>query len=144
MESQSETLSGAPFFVNYLTSPDLLGLQLDEESFRRQILLQAQITIDFLLSPNQIKTRPIVLDIEQVKGPDRIARHIPNCHHQQTVLKELLPQFKGLLRLEGEALEITKRCMESEHRWSHWKSEGCQSIVRQPTNQSRSCQHPSR
>jgi len=65
MESQSESLSGAPFFVNYLTSPDLLELQLDEESFRRQILLQAQILVDFLLSPIPAKSRP-TFDAAQV------------------------------------------------------------------------------
>jgi hypothetical protein len=45
-------------------------------------------------------------------------------------LKELQPQITHLLRLDGESLAITQRCMQSETRWSQWKSDGCASIVR--------------
>ncbi|KAJ3682309.1 hypothetical protein LUZ60_014882 [Juncus effusus] len=106
------------FSIKYLTSTNLLGLELKDPSFRRHILLQCLILFDYLKAPGK----------SEKDGPSDIMKEeIKSCEERVKKLLETIPP-KG-----KEFLQSIEHILEREKNWVWWKRDGCQAYEKQPT-----------
>ncbi|KAL9104743.1 MAG: hypothetical protein Q9163_000355 [Psora crenata] len=116
------------FNPKYLTSRDLFELEVSDLAFRRHILVQALILIDFLLSltpkakkklkhtSNKSVLYSYTLDDENTKWANNIRSDIATYLQQGT-------EGKFYHRMVDTVLSRDKN-------WVHWKAEGCPPIAR--------------
>lgn len=100
------------YFAKYLTSPNLLELQLSDSNFRRYILLQFLIMFQYLDTPVKFKQETQKLSEEQIswtlEATDRVYQ-----------LLEATPP-------DGAAFaKSIRHILKREELWSNWKNEGC-------------------
>lgn len=124
---QTDELAGT-FNPKYLTSRDLFDLEISDLAFRRHILVQSLILIDFLLSlspkakkklessSNKSVLYTFVLNEENTKWAAS-ARNDIALYLQQG------PEGKFYYRMVDTVLSRDKN-------WVHWKAEGCPPIAR--------------
>jgi THO complex subunit 1 len=119
---------GTSFNPKYLTSRDLFDLEVSDTAFRRHVLVQALILIDFMLSltptskarladaTNKSVLYGFVLNEEQAKWASEMRRSI-----------------EGYLR-EGDGGNFYFRMVDTvlsrDKNWVRWKAEGCPPIER--------------
>ena len=125
-----EETSKAAFNPKYLTSRDLFELEISDLSFRRHVLVQGLILLDFLLSqtPNakakldSLKNKSVlysfVLDEEQTKWAEHM-RHEIATYLQQGV------EGKFYYRMVDTVLS-------RDRNWVYWKAESCPLFSRTP------------
>ena len=124
---QADELAGT-FNPKYLTSRDLFDLEISDLAFRRHILVQSLILIDFLLSlspkakkkletsSNKSVLYGFVLNEDNTKWATT-ARNDIALYLQQG------PEGKFYYRMVDTVLSRDKN-------WVHWKAEGCPPIAR--------------
>lgn len=124
---QADELAGT-FNPKYLTSRDLFDLEISDLAFRRHILVQSLILIDFLLSlspkakkkletsSNKSVLYGFVLNEDDTKWA-ATARNDIALYLQQG------PEGKFYYRMVDTVLSRDKN-------WVHWKAEGCPPIAR--------------
>lgn len=117
------------FNPRYLTSCDLFDLEISDLAFRRHILVQALILVDFLLSltpkakkklentSNKSVLYSYTLPEEEVKWANAIRNEIAAYLQQGQ-------EGKFYYRMVDTVLSRDKN-------WVHWKAEGCP-LIRQP------------
>ena len=120
----------ASFNPKYLTSRDLFDLEINDLAFRRHILVQALILIDFLLSltskakkklektTNKSVLYNYTLNEENTKWA-------VNTRNEIAVYLQQGPEGKFYYRMVDTVLSRDKN-------WVHWKAEGCPLIQRDP------------
>ena len=125
---QDEQLASS-FNPKYLTSRDLFDLEISDLAFRRHILVQALILLDFLLSltpkakkklehmSNKSVLYAYSLDEENARWATKTRGEIA------TYLQEG-PEGKFYYRMVDTVLSRDKN-------WVHWKAEGCPPIARE-------------
>ncbi|CAF9934405.1 hypothetical protein IMSHALPRED_009699 [Imshaugia aleurites] len=128
---QEDELSSS-FNPKYLTSRDLFGLEISDLAFRRHVLVQALILIDFLLSLTTKAKRKLehtsnksvlytyTLSEDNAKWATSIRSEIATYLQQG-------PEGKFYYRMVDTVLSRDKN-------WVHWKAEGCPPIQRDPVS----------
>ncbi|XP_014782757.1 THO complex subunit 1 [Octopus bimaculoides] len=100
------------YFAKYLTSEKLLDLQLSDSNFRRYVLVQFLILVQYLNAPVKFKNANCVLSEEQnvwIKTTEEWVYQL---------LKETPPDGETFAK---SILHILRR----EENWNAWKNEGC-------------------
>ena len=128
---QDEELA-ASFNPKYLTSRDLFELEISDLAFRRHILVQSLILVDFLLSltpkakkklentSNKSVLYNYTLSEENAKWATEMRNDIATYLQQG-------PEGKFYYRMVDTVLSRDKN-------WVHWKAEGCPPIQRDPVS----------
>nr|GEU91038.1 THO complex subunit 1 isoform X1 [Tanacetum cinerariifolium] len=108
----------ATFSIKYLTSSNLMGLELKDPSFRRHILVQCLILFDYLKAPGKNEKD---LPLETMK------EEIKKCEERVKKLLVMTPP-------KGEKfLRSIEHILERERNWVWWKRDGCTPFEKQPT-----------
>ncbi|ELU18757.1 hypothetical protein CAPTEDRAFT_184685 [Capitella teleta] len=106
------------FFAKYLTSEKLLDLQLSDSNFRRYVLIQFLIMFQYLHTQVKFKSPAQTLSEDQTTFIKDIRERILK------MLQETPP--------DGPKFAKTiEHILAREEYWNRWKNEGCQSYVRQ-------------
>ena len=104
------------FLLRYLTSRKLFEIQLGDSTFRRQILLQMIILLQYFTST--IKFRPAYLNL---------------TNEQESWIKSSEEKaYKLLLETDRDGKKFCKSVedlFKREENWSNWKNEQCPEIV---------------
>ena len=128
---QEDQLSSS-FNPKYLTSRDLFDLEISDLAFRRHVLVQALILVDFLLSltpkakkklentSNKSVLYSYTLSEEDAKWATSMRSDIATYLQQG-------PEGKFYYRMVDTVLSRDKN-------WVHWKAEGCPEIQREPVS----------
>ncbi|CAM6097860.1 unnamed protein product [Calypogeia fissa] len=116
-ESSSQLDEGddATFNIKYLTSSNLLSLELKDPGFRRHVLVQCLIVFDYLKTPGKTEK----------EGPRENLREEVKTHeeHVKRLLEITPPKGK-------EFLASIEHILERERNWVWWKRDGCQAFER--------------
>lgn len=120
----------ASFNPKYLTSRDLFDLEISDLSFRRHILVQALILVDFLLSltPKAKKKLGQTSNKSVLYAYTLSEENAKWAHSTRTDIASYLqqgPEGKFYYRMVDTVLSRDKN-------WVHWKAEGCPPIQRAP------------
>ncbi|GLT46006.1 hypothetical protein SLA2020_197980 [Shorea laevis] len=106
----------ATFNIKYLTSSNLMGLELKDPSFRRHILMQCLIVFDYLKAPGKNDKDSSETMKEEIKSSeDRVKK----------LLEMTPPNGKEFLR-------SIEHILEREKNWVWWKRDGCPPFEKQP------------
>ena len=128
-DGQQDELSSS-FNPKYLTSRDLFELEISDLAFRRHILVQVLILVDFLLS----LTPKAKKKLEQTSNKsvlyaytlnDENAKWANNVRNDIATYLQQGPEGKFYYRMVDTVLSRDKN-------WVHWKAEGCPPIAREP------------
>ncbi|KAF7559324.1 hypothetical protein G7046_g4828 [Stylonectria norvegica] len=121
------------FNPKYLTSRDLFELEISDLSFRRHVLVQALITMDFLLSLSAqardklSKTASInksVMYMDQILSEDDTKW----ANDMKKTIADYLRQGS-----DGPYFyRMVETVLARDKNWVRWKIEGCMSIIRDP------------
>ncbi|KAL2048679.1 hypothetical protein N7G274_000591 [Stereocaulon virgatum] len=124
---QEDELSSS-FNPKYLTSRDLFDLEISDLAFRRHILVQALILVDFLLS----LTPKAKKKLEHISNKSVLYNYILSDEHTKwasnmrndiAIYLQQGPEGKFYYRMVDTVLSRDKN-------WVHWKAEGCPPIER--------------
>ncbi|CAF2873707.1 unnamed protein product [Rotaria sp. Silwood2] len=100
------------FFAKYLTSEKLLELQLNDVTFRQNILVQFLIIFQYLVLPVKFKQPQQTLNEEQSQW-----------------IKKTTNQINDLLKQTGTNADVFTICIQHilkrEEMWNLWKNNGC-------------------
>ncbi|CAF3314506.1 unnamed protein product [Rotaria socialis] len=100
------------FFAKYLTSEKLLELQLNDVTFRQNILVQFLIIFQYLVLPVKFKQPQQSLNDEQSQW-----------------VKKATNQINDLLKQTGSNADVFTICIQHilkrEEMWNLWKNNGC-------------------
>jgi len=122
----------ASFNPKYLTSRDLFDLEISDLAFRRHILVQALILVDFLLSLTPKAKRKL----GQTSNKSVLYAYTLNeenatwAHGMRNDIATYLqqgPEGKFYYRMVDTVVSRDKN-------WVHWKAEGCPPIQREPVS----------
>ncbi|KAL7596187.1 hypothetical protein Lser_V15G27694 [Lactuca serriola] len=119
-ESSTNNLEdeAATFSIKYLTSSNLMGLELKDPSFRRHILVQCLILFDYLKAPGKN---------EKDLPSETMKEEIKSCEERVKQLLVMTPP-------KGEKfLQSIEHILERERNWVWWKRDGCAPFEKQPT-----------
>ena len=114
----------------YLTSKDLFDLEISDLAFRRHILVQALILIDFLLSLTaKSKTK-----LESLRNKSVIYAYTLSEENAQWALKTRAEIASYLQQgLEGKFYyRMVDTVLSRDKNWVHWKAENCLPIEQLP------------
>eukprot|EP00246_Nothoceros_aenigmaticus_P008090 TRINITY_DN22580_c0_g1_i1.p1 TRINITY_DN22580_c0_g1~~TRINITY_DN22580_c0_g1_i1.p1 ORF type:complete len:631 (+),score=143.69 TRINITY_DN22580_c0_g1_i1:416-2308(+) len=105
----------ATFNIKYLTSSNLMDLELKDPGFRRHILVQCLILFDFLQTPGK----------SEKESPKEGLRKEVQEHEERVknLLERTPPKGK-------EFLAIVEHILERERNWVWWKRDGCPAFER--------------
>lgn len=106
----------ATFNIKYLTSSNLMALELKDPSFRRHILLQCLILFDYLKAPGK----------NDKESPETMKEEIKSCEDRVKKLLEMTPP-RG-----KEFLCSIEHILERVKNWVWWKRDGCPAFEKQP------------
>ncbi|PIA64155.1 hypothetical protein AQUCO_00201442v1 [Aquilegia coerulea] len=113
-----EEEESAAFNIKYLTSSNLMGLELKDPSFRRHILVQCLILFDYLKAPGK----------NEKDGPsESMKEEIKTCEERVKNLLETIPPNGK------EFLHSIEHILEREKNWVWWKRDGCPPFEKQST-----------
>ncbi|KAK1436202.1 hypothetical protein QVD17_01980 [Tagetes erecta] len=118
-ESSTNNLEdeAATFSIKYLTSSNLMGLELKDPSFRRHILVQCLILFDYLKAPGKS---------DKDVPPETMKEEIKACEERVKQLLVMTPP-------KGEKfLHSIEHILERERNWVWWKRDGCGPFEKQP------------
>jgi len=100
------------YFAKYLTSQNLLELQLSDSNFRRFVLIQFLIMFQYLDAPVKFKQESHKLTDDQTLWANEAAERV------YKLLEDTPP--------DGAAFAASIRhILKREEIWSNWKNEGC-------------------
>jgi len=106
--------------VKYLTSSNLMSLELKDPNFRRHVLVQCLIVLDYLKRPGKVDTDGLN---ESMKEEIR-------------VYEERVKKLIQITPPEGkEFVRRIEHILEREQNWVQWKRDGCLPFERQPQQQ---------
>lgn len=109
------SFSSSHYFAKYLTSENLVNLQLSDSHFRRHVLIQLLILFQYLTGDVKFKTSSQVLPDSQLLWVKEISGQVV------VLLEETPPDGKSFA-------EYIKLVIEREETWITWKNEGCPSF----------------
>ena len=126
---QEDELSSS-FNPKYLTSRDLFELEISDLAFRRHILVQALILVDFLLS----LTPKAKKKLEHTSNKSVLYSYTLNDENAgwaNSVRNEIAMYLQQ--GSEGKFYyRMVDTVLSRDKNWVHWKAEGCPPIARDP------------
>lgn len=116
------------FFAKFLTSPDLLELELSDTHFRRQVLFQLVTLLHHILLSSKVAKEVALLPANEIKN--RTVYVDFNLDPAQTQwVEDTIKRVMGEIRHtapNGRAFADTVAViMERERNWVKWKNEAC-------------------
>jgi THO complex subunit 1 len=115
----------ATFNTKYLTSSNLMGLQLKDPSFQRHILVQCLILFDYLKAPGK-NDKDLI--------SDSMKEEVKSLEERVKKLLEMTPP-KG-----KEFLNSIEHILEREKNWVWWKRDGCPAFEKPPIDKKTTAQ----
>ena len=120
----------ASFNPKYLTSRDLFDLEISDLAFRRHVLGQALVLLDFLLSLTAKAKKKLELTsnksvLYNYTLSEQDTRWATNMRSEIANYLQQGPEGKFYYRMVDTVLSRDKN-------WVHWKAEGCPPIQRNP------------
>ncbi|KAL8715036.1 MAG: hypothetical protein Q9220_000993 [cf. Caloplaca sp. 1 TL-2023] len=127
-EPDQQTLASS-FNPRYLTSRDLFSLEISDLAFRRHILVQALILVDFLLS----LTPRAKKKLQQTSNKSVLYSY--NLAEDDTKWAESMRNEIAIYLQQGQEGKFYYRMVDTvlsrDKNWVHWKAEGCP-LIKQP------------
>ncbi|WKT48945.1 Guanylate kinase/L-type calcium channel beta subunit [Fusarium oxysporum f. sp. vasinfectum] len=130
-ESGEEDESSNTFNPKYLTSKDLFDLEISDLSFRRHILVQALIIMDFLISLS-------------IQARERLKKLSPSMPADQVLSDEDAEWASDMKKTIADYLRqgadgpyfyrMVETVLARDKNWVRWKIEGCHPIKRDPVS----------
>ncbi|KAK7464471.1 hypothetical protein VKT23_006641 [Stygiomarasmius scandens] len=130
-EGEEESTSTEYFFAKYLTSPDLLDLEIADTHFRRQFLFQLLILLNHLLSFTKTakstwqtqRNRSLQMDFTlDTEGQQWVQDTINRAMEE---LRQTTPNGRTFA-------EAVATMLERERNWIRWKNEMCMPFDKPP------------
>ena len=155
-ETNGEIPSATPFNPKYLTNRDLFDLEIHDLAFRRHVLVQALIMLDFLLSlspTTKLKNddlihwipppKPEKEETEEEKarkvGPNKSVLYTYNLSEDDIKwCTSIRHQISAYLQSQGPGNEgkmysrMVETVLSRDKNWVRWKAESCPKISRTP------------
>ncbi|KAF7846325.1 hypothetical protein BT93_L4535 [Corymbia citriodora subsp. variegata] len=130
--------SSNAFNPKYLTNPSLFSLELHDGSFRRNILVQILIIMDFLLllsSPEKARLDSLDTEVlkKQLGGSKNLVLQYDGFQlskPDQTWITETRKEIEKLLSSDKLYLRMVNTVLDREQNWAFWKAIGCPTILR--------------
>ncbi|KAJ3834145.1 THO complex subunit 1 transcription elongation factor-domain-containing protein [Lentinula raphanica] len=123
------------FFAKFLTSPELLDLELADTHFRRQILFQLLIVLNHLLTHTKAEKAKWVTTKNRslhmpVQDKEKLDWYLDDAH-DYTNTAERLGTDSSITRLTATSFASTvQSLLEREKGWIQWKNDLCDWTVR--------------
>ena len=114
----------------YLTSKDLFSLEISDLAFRRHILVQALILVDFLLSLTAKSKRKL----ESLRNKSVLYSYTLSEENAQWALR-IRAEIAAYLQQGPEGkfyYRMIDTVLSRDKNWVHWKAENCVPIERRP------------
>ncbi|KAJ3520430.1 hypothetical protein NMY22_g12764 [Coprinellus aureogranulatus] len=126
-----ETNLSKYFFAKFLTSPDLLDLEIADTHFRRQFLLQLLILLNHLLTFTKeaketwATSRNRSLQMDFTLEP-------PDAEWVQEWIKKAMEELKQTTPNGRQFADTVSTILEREKNWIRWKNELCAPFDKEP------------
>ena len=157
-EMNGNTPTTTPFNPKYLTNRDLFDLEIHDLAFRRHILVQALIMLDFLLSLSptaKLKNDDLIHWVPPLKSErdeteeekDRKIQPNKSVLYPYTLSEEDVKwctstrhQISAYLQSQGPGNEgkmysrMVETVLSRDKNWVRWKAESCPKISRKPVS----------
>ncbi|RBR09626.1 uncharacterized protein FIESC28_09774 [Fusarium coffeatum] len=138
-ESSEEDESSNAFNPKYLTSKDLFDLEISDLSFRRHILVQALIIMDFLISLSAQARDKLTETLPATASVNKAVMYSDQILSEEdakwaTDMKKIIADY---LRqgVDGPYFyRMVETVLARDKNWVRWKIEGCQPIKRDPVS----------
>ncbi|KAK0716492.1 THO complex subunit 1 transcription elongation factor-domain-containing protein [Apiosordaria backusii] len=127
-QDSGDTLS-SDFNPKYLTSRDLFKLEISDLTFRRNILIQALIIMEFLLALSPKAKEKLAT----VKAPNKSVMYTEKTLGEDEIkwVVEMKESIKSYLKLGPEGphfCRLVETVLSRDKNWVRWKIENCPSI----------------
>ncbi|KAL8917749.1 MAG: hypothetical protein Q9208_007801 [Pyrenodesmia sp. 3 TL-2023] len=131
-DNQQTKLASTSFNPRYLTSRDLFSLELSDPTFRRHILVQSLILVDFLLSLNPKSKRKL----EGKKAPNKSVLYSYSLSESDTAWA-IATRAEIAIYLQAGAegkfyYRMVDTVLSRDKNWVHWKADSCPPISQPP------------
>lgn len=130
------------FNPKYLTNRDLFSLELHDVEFRRHVLVQTLIVLDFLLMINSPeKKRLDELTNDPSKRPPNTNKNASVLYenfkleeNDKTWIVDTRKEIERLLDDDKLYLRMVNTVLSRDRNWAFWKAIGCPPITRDPVS----------
>ncbi|RUS22164.1 hypothetical protein BC937DRAFT_90120 [Endogone sp. FLAS-F59071] len=130
-EREAQDVKHEIFFPKFLTSKDLLKLEMADPYFRRHILVQFLIVLQYLLGFSSREREPPQAGKPGPAKPTHVL-----AEPQEVWVNEAHKRIMDELRLtppDGRRFaETVLMVLKRDKNWIHWKAESCQSFEETP------------
>ncbi|KAL8760047.1 MAG: hypothetical protein Q9184_003442 [Pyrenodesmia sp. 2 TL-2023] len=131
-DSQQTKLASTSFNPRYLTSRDLFSLELSDPTFRRHILVQSLILVDFLLSLTPKSKRKL----EDKKASNKSVLYYYTLSEPDTAWAiATRAEIATYLQAGAEGkfyYRMVDTVLSRDKNWVHWKADSCPLISQPP------------
>lgn len=131
-DSQQTKLASTSFNPRYLTSRDLFSLELSDPTFRRHILVQSLILVDFLLSLTPKSKRKL----EDKKASNKSVLYSYTLSEPDTAWAiATRAEIATYLQAGAEGkfyYRMVDTVLSRDKNWVHWKADSCPLISQPP------------
>lgn len=134
-EIQNAAFNTSTFNPKYLTNKDLFALEVQDIDFRRHVLVQALILLDFLLSLTKENKAKLTVAYPNRSNPvyDRYTFSDEDKLWALETRKEIEKHLEEGNGAEGRYyLRMVNMVISRDKNWALWKFEGCPFISRPP------------
>lgn len=130
------------FNPKYLTNRDLFSLELHDVEFRRHILVQILIVLDFLLminSPEKKRLDELANDPSKRppntnKNASVLYENFKLAESDKTWIVDTRKDIERLLEDDKLYLRMVNTVLSRDRNWAFWKAIGCPPITRDPVS----------
>ncbi|KAH7629163.1 THO complex subunit 1 transcription elongation factor-domain-containing protein [Sordaria sp. MPI-SDFR-AT-0083] len=127
-EGEDDELANG-FNPKYLTSRDLFKLEIGDLALRRNVLVQALIIMEFLLSVSSKGKEKIV----RIKAPNKSVSHSDQQLSEEDTnwVLDMKKKIADYLKIGPEGpyfYRMVETVLSRDKNWVHWKVEGCPPI----------------
>ncbi|RKF57072.1 THO complex subunit 1 [Golovinomyces cichoracearum] len=121
------------FNPKYLTSRDLFELEISDLSFRRHILVQCLIILDFLLSLSAKSKEKLAK--ATIENPNKSVMYSDQLFNSEdtnwaTEMKKFIAEYLKQSQDGPFFYRMVETVLSRDKNWSRWKIENCPSIAR--------------
>ncbi|RGP70514.1 nuclear matrix p84 [Fusarium longipes] len=136
-ETGEEDESSNAFNPKYLTSKDLFDLEISDLSFRRHILVQALIVMDFLLSLSAQARDKLTETLPATASINKAVMYGDQVLSEEDAkwANDMKKTIADYLRQGADGpyfYRMVETVLARDKNWVRWKIEGCQPIKRDP------------
>ncbi|KAH6969793.1 THO complex subunit 1 transcription elongation factor-domain-containing protein [Fusarium avenaceum] len=138
-ETGEEDESSNAFNPKYLTSKDLFDLEISDLSFRRHILVQALIVMDFLISLSAQARERLTEALPATANINKSVMYSDQVLSEDDAkwANDMKKTIADYLRQGADGpyfYRMVETVLARDKNWVRWKIEGCQPIKRDPVS----------